>query len=221
MNIARRTWLRVLLPLAAALVAVVVFLSVTRVPTVAHQLVVVTTQSLPAGAVLTLHDVTLSSTTEVSPGDLLAVSQALGQSLTVPLAAGERVRQEDVVPPLSAALVSELPVGERALTLSLTPVAAVGFQLAPGNRVDVLATFGASSGPVGAPLSDLVLSNIVLLRVAPPPTGATNGLVTLEVTPAQAALLELSQQLGSITLLLRPARDQAPASALQEVTQLP
>ncbi len=221
MNIGRRTWLRVLLPLLAALAAVFVFLAVTKVPTPPHRLVVVTTAALPAGTVLTSADLTLTPTSEVSTGDLSSVAQAVGQSLTVPLSAGERVRQEDVVPPLAAALVEALPVGERALTLSLTPVQAVGFQLAPGNRVDILATFGASSGPAGAPLSDLVLSNILLLRVAPPATGATSGLVTLEVKPSQAALLELSEQVGSITLILRPARDRSPATALQEVTQLP
>ncbi len=221
MSIGRRSWLRVVLPLLAAVIVVAAFLIVSRAPVARLQHVLVTTQALAAGTVLTAADVSEATTPTLAVGDLTAVQNAIGQTLTVPLAAGEHIRQEDLVPPLSAALTQELPVGERAVTVSLTAVAAVGFQLVPGNRVDVIATFGASSGPKNAPLSDLVLSNVLILRVAAPATGATNGLITLELTPTQVATLELSQQLGSITLALRPARDHVPASALQEVTVLP
>ncbi len=221
MSIGRRSWLRVVLPLLAALVVAAVFLVVTKPAAPKEQQVLVTTQALSAGTVLTSADLTEQATTVLSPGDLTVAQVALGQALTVPLAAGERVRQEDLVAPLTAPLVQELPVGERAVTVSLTPVAAVGFQLSVGDRVDILATFGASSGPAKAPLSDLVLSDILVLRVAAPAAGGTNGLITLELTPAQATTLELSQQLGAITLALRPARDHAPAAALSEVTALP
>lgn len=221
MSIGRRSWLRVLLPLLAALIVVAAFLIVTKVPSPKQQQVLIATRALAAGTVLTAADVTEMSTTVVSPGDLLVAQAALGQALTVPLAAGERIRQEDVVPPLTAPLILQLPLGERAVTVSLTAVAAVGFQLSAGNRVDIFATFGASSGPPNAPLSDLVLADVLVLGVTPPATGATNGLVTLELTPTQAATLELSQQLGSLTLALRPARDRLPASALSEVTALP
>jgi Flp pilus assembly protein CpaB len=162
-----------------ALVVTLLLARLDRAPGGRSAEVVALTESLPAGTVVAPADVTLRSVPAVMPGDLVDPSQVVGQVTTVPLAAGEVVRSEDVADPATLGLPYQLAPGERALTLGLSK----------------------------APFTKVVEEDLRVLSVSPPGSGAAGGEVTLAVTPTQAATLLLGQTLGTVTLVLRRAGD--------------
>jgi pilus assembly protein CpaB len=189
-----------------ALVVTLLLARLDRAPGGRSAEVVALTESLPAGTVVAPADVTLRSVPAVMPGDLVDPSQVVGQVTTVPLAAGEVVRSEDVADPATLGLPYQLAPGERALTLGLSPVEAVGYQLQSGDRVDAFVTI-TGGGLAKAPFTKVVEEDLRVLSVSPPGSGAAGGEVTLAVTPTQAATLLLGQTLGTVTLVLRRAGD--------------
>jgi Flp pilus assembly protein CpaB len=207
-----RLWLRVLVPLAVAALATLALAKLGQGGQATPRYpVVVATHALAAGTVLGTGDLELVERPELAPGDVQDKASLVGLVTTVPLAAGEAVRSEDAVTPSSLGLGYALPAGQRALTLGLTPVEAVGYQLAAGDRVDAFVT--VLSGARGAPFAKSVEQDLRVLAVAPPQAGASSGEVTLAVTPEEASVLLLGQAVGSVTLVLRPHGDRARASA--------
>jgi pilus assembly protein CpaB len=103
----------------------------------------------------------------VPPGALREVSQAQGRTLLTDLAAGEvltasRLGANDAGP--VAALV---PPGLRGFTVSV-PLPAGSIR--PGDRVDVLATFGGDR-----PRTETVAREVEILSVLTPPAGSLGG----------------------------------------------
>ena len=165
----------------------------------------------------------------IGAGTKLAATEAkplIGRALASPLRKGQVVRQEHLAARGSGAdIAAQLPLGHRALTVMLRdPIAASS--LFPGAMVDVLATVD-KSGPGSAKESVtrtviecakvLALADDGAARSAGPsdsvmaadrkPAQPKKVAVTLDVTAAQAAELELAASRGTIGLALRSTSD--------------
>lgn len=103
--------------------------------------------------------------------------------------------------------------GKRAMTVRVNDVIGVaGFAL-PGTYVDILVnTQGEGSRGDGSSVSKIVLERILVLAVAQEADrDATKpkvvNAVTLELTPQQAELLDLTRSVGTLSLVLRNQAD--------------
>lgn len=133
-----------------------------------------------------------------------------------------------------------LEPGERAIALRVDAITGVAGNLAPGARVDIVGTFPLSpSSPTaqrnasaaGAVSNNtmLLLANVKLIavdtRVRDEDYTAITGnrarnysSVTIAVTPQEMTTLVYAQQLGTLTLALRPPAD-TTTGGLQEVNE--
>jgi pilus assembly protein CpaB len=120
-------------------------------------------------------------------------------------------------------LAALIPEGMRAYTIQTSRVASnvAGFIL-PGNSVDVLLTLkGNYNDTTGGGSTTTLLQAVEILavdqRLDAPVDNKINprelGSVTLLVTPEQAALLDLGQNMGTLTLSLRNPEDAAESLA--------
>jgi Flp pilus assembly protein CpaB len=116
----------------------------------------VASHDLSVGTTIQDSDVTLRA---VNPGSLAgqilqSPGQAIGQVVAYPILAGDFVDARQIAPMKNAHLLSaglQLPPGYRIIGLPVTPAAAVGGALKPGDTVDVLAI---PSAPKAAALND-------------------------------------------------------------------
>jgi pilus assembly protein CpaB len=135
---------------------------------------------------------------------------------------GEAILEPKLLPKNGGrGLAALIPLGMRAVTIQATRVASnvAGFIL-PGNKVDVLLNLrgGQNDGTGGGSTTTLLQAVDVLAcgqQTEAPEDSKMDpraaGSVTLLVTPAQAALLDLGQNMGQLTLSLRNLRDTAEA----------
>ena len=107
-----------------------------------------------------------------------------------------------------------IPDGHRAMAVAVNDVAGVAGFVLPNSAVDVMVT---TSQGGGQQISKIVLQNLRVLSVGQKmeekegkaiqvPT------VTLSITPAEAEKLALAGNIGTLQLLLRGTKDNAPSS---------
>ena len=139
-------------------------------------------------------------------GSFADISQLDGRVVRTPLVRGELVLESKLAPVgASGGLSGIISEGKRAITVKVNEVIGVaGFAL-PGNVVDVLVN---AKDDNRKPFSKLVLEKILVLAVAQDvgrddtkPKVVTA--VTLEVTPEEAEILDLSRGIGTLSLVLR------------------
>lgn len=139
-------------------------------------------------------------------GSFADISQLDGRVVRTPLVRGELVLESKLAPVgASGGLSGIISEGKRAITVKVNEVIGVaGFAL-PGNVVDVLVN---ANDDDRKPFSKLVLEKILVLAVAQDvgrdgtkPKVVTA--VTLEVTPEEAEILDLSRGIGTLSLVLR------------------
>jgi Flp pilus assembly protein CpaB len=120
-----------------------------------------------ATALVASHDLSVGTTIQdsdvalraVNPGSLAeqilhSPGQAIGQVVAYPILAGDFVDARQIAPMKNSQLLSaglQLPPGYRIIGLPVTPAAAVGGVLKPGDMVDVMAI---PSAPKAATLND-------------------------------------------------------------------
>jgi pilus assembly protein CpaB len=196
----RSTWIRAVVAALAAIGAAVVLQGMVRRPAVARVWVV--TAPVAAGTAIAPGDLApLAVIAPPPPGALTPRTPVAGLLAQVPLAPGQTLTAADL-----GRTYLGVPRGRVALTL---PVAAAQSALAtPGDRVDVLAA--AATGK-GLGLAVVVAAGVRVLAVASsagapltPGSGTAPGLVTLAVTPGQAAaLVPLATASGTAFWLVR------------------
>ncbi len=137
-----------------------------------------------------------------------------------PLGAGDPIRRGDIVRPGERDFLKlVLRPGARAISFPVTTGGASTGMLSPGDRVDVILTqnFKHDTGALAAnipltrkSLSETVVQNLRVLAIdaveTKPQAGNNSGFgrtVTLEVTPDQAELINVSTELGKLSLTLR------------------
>lgn len=179
-------------------------------------------RDLPAGHRIAEADLEIVEVGTRPSGESLVGSRALavGRTTAVALTKGQAIRSGDLVTPGSgAAIASQLAAGMRAITVSLRDTGPE-VVLYPGALVDMLATLERpGSAPSQRESVTITLLEAVRVlavndeavgtRAAPEAAGdrrpASRRLtVTLAVTPAQAAQVELASARGTIGITLRP-----------------
>jgi pilus assembly protein CpaB len=171
-------------------------------------------RALRAGEILKSEDIELVSWPGSDPieGAFSQTGEVIGRELLFPLAKGQPILVSD----LSAAgagtgLASKIPDGMRAIALHSDEVVGVGGFLVPGSHLDVLVTYHSDISP--EPVTLTVLQDAVVLaaghQLEPDPEGKTSDVtvVTLLLTPEQAARAVLASTQGAIHFVLRNGSD--------------
>lgn len=188
-----------------------------RQPNANARQIVVAAKPLPSGKLLT-KDMLKMSNKSVDPipkGAETELDKLVDRVTQTDLATEEPILEKNLAPKATG-LSATITKGNRAITVRVNDVVGVaGFAL-PGNFVDVIVSTqkDAPNGERNAELnvSKIVLERILVLAVAqdlgrdeskPRVVNA----VTLEVTPAQAELLDLARSVGSLSLALRNQND--------------
>ena len=194
-------------------------------PTLQTTPVVVATADISRGQQLTEEDVELRAwPVQYLPNDpMVSIEDCVQLSAVVPMTAGEPVCGGKLGSAGGRGLAGLIPTGYRAYTIQTSRDASnvAGFVL-PGNRVDVLLTLrgGSSQDDTGGGSAVTLLQAVEILAVAQrldvpienkiDPQEMRS--VTLLVTPEQATLLDLGQNMGHLTLSLRNPTDLAEAT---------
>jgi pilus assembly protein CpaB len=187
--------------------------------------VVVAAADIARGNMISMGDLTVRDwPAEMVPqGAVTDVDQAVDRAVIVPIAVGEPLLETKLADrDAGRGLAALIPKGMRAYTIQATRVASnvAGFIL-PGNRVDVLLTLrGTRDDGTGGGSTTTLLQAVEILAVdqnldAPADNKSNpNELrsVTLLVTPDQAAVLDLGQSVGTLTLSLRNPQDSDDAA---------
>jgi Flp pilus assembly protein CpaB len=188
------------LPLAALLLILLALIGYWSVysRTTHRTQVLVAAHALPAGRVLRSSDLThngLAGSSRVLATFLPASEQSLlvGRALKQPVAAGA---------PIPAAALASARGGADSITLAVPVQHALGGQLAPGDRVTVLATY---TGATGQAQTRAIARNLEVLSVGSA-SGFNASAQTIPVTvalpnPSVASALALANEAGKLDLL--------------------
>ena len=156
-----------------------------------------------------------------------ATNDFVGAIVRVSMLAGDPIRGPYVVMAKGSGFMAAiLPKGMRAVAVDISAESGAGGFILPDDRVDVVLTRHDKSAEkatgVEKVISDTILSNVRVLAVdqtidqkgdAKVALGRT---ATLELTESQAETLELSHQLGTISLTLRSLLDSASSGPVSD-----
>ncbi len=148
--------------------------------------------------------------TEVKRPD--AITELTGAVVRLPLFEGEPIRPEKVVDSSTRIMSSLLPAGKRAVATEISVSTGAGGFVLPNDRVDVIMV---RKGDNNNFLTENVLNNVRVLAIdqqikeGEDGTSAVVGATaTLELTPEQAKIITVAQQMADrLTLALRSVAD--------------
>ncbi|MFK0336585.1 Flp pilus assembly protein CpaB [Agrobacterium sp. 16-172Ci] len=141
-----------------------------------------------------------------------AITELAGAVVRLPLFEGEPIRSEKVVDSSTRIMSSLLPAGKRAVATEISVSTGAGGFVLPNDRVDVIMV---RKGDAGNFLTENVLNNVRVLAIdqqikeGEDGTSAVVGATaTLELTPEQAKIITVAQQMADrLTLALRSVAD--------------
>ena len=156
-------------------------------------------------------------------GMFTRIEDCANRALITPVAENEPILESKLASTQSGAgLPATIPEGMRALSVAVNEVVGVAGFVIPGTMVDVLVTGGVSGG--GGNITRTILENVRVLAAGQKIEQDREGkpqtvpVVTLLVTPEDAARLTMASTEGKIQLALRNTIDTkitAPAAVLQ------
>lgn len=171
---------------------------------------------------------------EMIVADEAGIAALTGSVARQPLAQGVPIARSAIVRPGDRGfLAAVLPRGMRAITIPVDAIASLSGLALPGDRVDLILTYSiVSESGSGEPVraSETVLTGLRVLafdqRLGVEPEGLTDRIegapvaktATLEVSPRDAEVVALAQMLGTLSLILNPVQDDAPADGKLELT---
>ncbi|MGW8256729.1 MAG: Flp pilus assembly protein CpaB [Thermoguttaceae bacterium] len=188
--------------------------------------IVVATVDIQRGRMLTESDIKIKEyPKQVAPeNSLTKLEDAVDRAAAIPIPAGDILLESKLATKEAGrGLAALVPKGMRAYTIQTSRVASsvAGFVL-PGNKVDILLNLkGRPGDATGGGSTTTLLQSVEILavdqRLDAPTENKVNpkelSSVTLLVSPQQAALLDLGQNLGQLTLSLRNPDDGKQAEA--------
>ena len=152
----------------------------------------------------------------VPPGTFTDPGPLVGRIVVSNIVMGEPLMEAKLASSGSGAGVMAyiIPEGHRAMAVAVNDVAGVAGFVLPNSTVDVIVT---ATAPRGERISKIVLENLRVLAVGQKMEEKEGKAVqvptvTLSITPAEAEKLALASNVGTLQLLLRGAKDTAPAS---------
>jgi pilus assembly protein CpaB len=169
--------------------------------------VLVAAHDIPVGAKIEDRDLKV---VKLPPEDLAAdmfhaKGRAVGRGVVLPIAKGDFVLPYKLAAEDGGSVPSSLiPMGMRAVAVNVNEVTGVAGFVAPGTRVDVLATVNLSGS--SQPRNVTILQNVKVLAADQNLDHGTGGpahVVTLLALPEDAEKLALATQEGHIQLILR------------------
>ena len=187
--------------------------------------IVVPKENLRVGSVISSHNLAVRPVPNafvhdqaVRPEDLEAV---VGHRLMHPVNSGEPVLMSHVSQKRGAGFSNLVERGKRALTVAVDTVSSMAGLLRPGDRVDLLATVRDNDRSVTVPL----LTDVTLLATgaAVDEFGVENSTaryqtITVSVSAEDAAKITHAQDVGRLSVVLRPPGDKS-AAFTQPVTK--
>jgi len=196
--------------------------------------VVIAVQDIPAGT--TLKESML--TEETVPKNILqprvatSIDRVVGQIAVVPISRGEQVLLNKITLSGQAGSLSmQVPVGKRAITVTVDNINAVGGMIRPGDHVDVVGVVpipavDASGKQVTQAATMPLFQDVLVLAIGGEYSRASAGKkeatgpssqITFALSPQEANLITFVSEQGKIRLVLRSPEDTqtqavAPAS---------
>lgn len=155
----------------------------------------------------------------IEPGSIADAKDVEGDIALATIPAQTPLSQSKVGVPAAIGVTGQLMPGQRAVSIPVDMVKSVSALVAPGDRVDVLASKDGSDAGGKQPRTKAIIRGVVVLAVnstiqaaanaSPPPAGSAPPdagaptTVTLAVTPAQADLLTVADLNSTLRLALR------------------
>ena len=163
----------------------------------------------------------------IQPGAMTEAGQVVGVVARERIAAGEQVTQRLLaLGGKTAGFSGTIPRDKRAVTVAVGEVTGVAGFVKAGDRVDVVITFDQNA--VGDNAAKVVMQNVLVLAANQDTEGGTAEpakkeptkarVVTLAVSPQEAAQVTLGEEKGKLRLLLRPYTAGEEAVAVNTVT---
>lgn len=209
--------------------------------------VVVASRNIPPQTEILASDVALVSVPRryLQPAAIQQLEQSEGRIAATAIPQGSQVTLATTLSPSARnGIAGMLPAGRRAVSIAVDEVNGVAGLVRPGNFVDCLLTvdFGDDAGSRFTTLTLLEQVPVIAVNhsifppaVQPPASKEKSAaslssddsgrqMVTVAVSPEEAATLMLAQESGRVHLVLRPQEDEASANAppvtLDKLTQL-
>ncbi|HEY9746438.1 MAG TPA: Flp pilus assembly protein CpaB [Oculatellaceae cyanobacterium] len=148
------------------------------------------------------------------PGALTMLSQAVGKMVKSQVIQGETLEQSKILDGVS---LGNIKKGMRAMTIQVSNIGSVNNSLTAGAHVDVLTTITNDDKTI----TKTLLQDVEIIAASNDPalsgtstrsmSSNNSSAVTIAVTPKQAEILTLANQLGKFHLTLRNYQDREPA----------
>jgi len=189
----------------------------TRVVEMAHAFAVVAAHPLSLGSLLTPADVKVVPWPAANPvpGGFSAVNDVVGRGVISPIAENEPITGNNVATKeAGAGLPPTIPSGMRAISVRVNEVIGVAGFVVPGTRVDVMVILRENASS----MARVVCSNVQVLTAgtrydqesAKEGKAIPSSVVTLLLSPDDAAKVGLAASEGQIMLTLRNPLDATP-----------
>ncbi|QDZ01246.1 Flp pilus assembly protein CpaB [Nitratireductor mangrovi] len=144
-----------------------------------------------------------------------AEEELKGAIARLPMYAGEPVRRSKLIGAGQSFMSAILPSGKRAIATQISADTSAGGFILPNDYVDVIMTRRAESGGTQGFVTETILKNIRVLAIDQTIREDEEGnkvkvgeTATLELTPQQAEIITVAQQLADrLTLSLRSIKD--------------
>lgn len=148
-----------------------------------------------------------------------AITELEGVVVRMPMFKGEPVRAEKIADSSSRIMSSLLPSGKRAVATEISVATGAGGFVLPNDRVDVIMV---RENAEGGYITENILNNIRVLAIDQQIKESEDGkqavvgtTATLELTPDQAKVIAVAQQMASrLTLALRSVADSQEADTV-------
>ncbi|MHC4562281.1 MAG: Flp pilus assembly protein CpaB [Planctomycetota bacterium] len=192
--------------------------------------IVVAAEDLSGGRIIEAESVTtkMVPVTDIEPGVMKQESTVIGKVLSRPMKKGQEFMKDFfAVEGSNVQLAAMIGKGHRAVTLAVADSAGLRGLLYPGCKVDILAVFSLR-GTTGEAISTTLLEKVQVLSVdeqtvfsdpeepaggARASAGGGKMMVTVEVDPQQAQVLQVAMKHGSVRLSLRNPTDVGDVTA--------
>jgi pilus assembly protein CpaB len=198
-----------------------------QTPVAQMRTVYVAAADVPARALLTaaLVNEAKRPVTEVDPDAITDRKEIAGKYSLITMPAGSVVTRSKIGAAGAGALPARLPIGMRAVSISIDRVKGVAGLIQPGDRVDVIAVPPRVANEV--PRASAILRGALVLAMGnavettsatPSPDNQTLTTVTLALTPRQVDLLASADLNTTLRLALRPPKESIRAYPAEPLT---
>jgi pilus assembly protein CpaB len=199
----------------------------TQTAVVATRSVYVAAHDVPARALLNDTVVTevKRPVTEIDPDAVVDRKELTGKYSLITIPAGSVVTRSKIGLAGANALPARLPIGMRAVSISIDKVKGVAGLIQPGDRVDVIAVPPRVANEV--PHASAILRGALVLAMGnevettsatPSPDNQNLTTVTLALTPRQVDLLASADLNTTLRLALRPPKESIRAFPAEPLT---